>query len=153
MSDEGADPEAGPWVTVRLGSIRPDPRPPSSFGHDEPDLDARLRAAPERVRRAALALAVRAVTTRFRFGDDELVRQAVEAVERGLTLAEETRSRIGHLRAQGTDLRTCSSAVHALYAATGKGVAAVEALNAVRYAVADDWPVLRRELYRLVREG
>ncbi|MBM0278992.1 hypothetical protein JM949_28785 [Micromonospora sp. STR1s_6] len=46
MSDEGADPQAGPWVTVRLGVIPPDPRPPSNFGHHEPDLDARLRAAP-----------------------------------------------------------------------------------------------------------
>ncbi|MFG1916233.1 hypothetical protein [Micromonospora sp. NPDC048898] len=153
MSDEGADPQAGPWVTVRLEAIPADPRPPSNFGHDEPDLDARLRAAPERVRRAALALAVRAVTTRFTFGDDDLARQAVEAVERGLTLDEETRLRIGHLRAGGADVPGCSSAVHALYAATGKGVAAVEALNAVRYAVADDWPVLRRDLYRLVRES
>ncbi|MFG1882340.1 hypothetical protein [Micromonospora sp. NPDC049102] len=30
MSDEGADPQAGPWVTVRLGAIPSDPRPPSN---------------------------------------------------------------------------------------------------------------------------
>ncbi|PYC73479.1 hypothetical protein C7C45_07420 [Micromonospora arborensis] len=152
MSDEGADPEAGPWVTVRLGSFPSDPRPPSNFGHYEPDLDARLRAASEPVRRAALALALRAVTKRFRFSDDDLVRRAVEAVERGLTLDEDARSRIVYLKAHGADVRACSSAVHALYAAIGNGVAAVDAMGAARHAVVDEWPALRRDLYRLVRE-
>ncbi|MFG1867820.1 DUF6461 domain-containing protein [Micromonospora arborensis] len=152
MSDEGADAEAGPWVTVRLGSFPSDPRPPSNFGHDEPDLDARLRAAPESVRRAALALALRAVTTRFRFNDDDLARQAVKAVERGLTLDAETRLRIAHLKAQGTDVHASSSAVHALYTATSNGVAAVDAVGAARHAIVDEWPALRRDLYHLVRE-
>ncbi|MEV0427523.1 hypothetical protein [Micromonospora sp. NPDC050495] len=152
MNDEGADPQAGPWVTVRLGSFPREPRPPSTFGHYEPDLDARLRAAPESVRRAALALAVRAVTTRFRFSDDALARQVVEAVEQGLTLDGETRSRILRLTAQGADDRACTDAVYALYAAMGKGMSMVDAVGAARYPIVDEWPVLRRELYRLVRE-
>ncbi|WP_406103750.1 DUF6461 domain-containing protein [Micromonospora globbae] len=151
MSDEGADPQAGPWVTVRLGPIPPDPRPPSNFGHYEPDLDARLRAAPEPVRRTALALALRAVAARHRFSDDDLARQAVEAVERGLTLDEETRSRVIHLKAHGVDGQAGASAVDALYTGTGDGVAAVDALNAARYAIPDEWPALRRDLHRLLR--
>ncbi|MDG4805588.1 DUF6461 domain-containing protein [Micromonospora sp. WMMD1120] len=153
MSDEGADPEAGPWVTVRLGAIPSDPRPPSNFGHYEPDLDARLRAAPERVRREALALAVRAVTARFRFSDDDLVGQAVEAVERGLTVDEETRWRVVRLTAQGADVRACADAVHALHAALGAGVAAVDAVGAARHALTEHWPAVRRDLFRLVREA
>ncbi|MGV9215129.1 DUF6461 domain-containing protein [Micromonospora sp. RB23] len=152
MSDEGADPQAGPWVTVRLPHIPADPGPPSNFGHYEPDLDARLRAAPDRVRRAAVALAVRAVTTRFRFSDDELARRAVEAVERGLTVDEETRWRIARLRAQGDDVRPCADAVHALHAALGAGMAAVDALGAARHALGDRWPAVRQDLHRLVRE-
>lgn len=153
MSDEGADPQAGPWVTVRLGSFPPGPRPPSNFGHDEPDLDARLRAAPEPVRRTALAHALRAVAARHRFSDDDLARQAVEAVERGRTLDEETRSRVIHLKAHGVDGQAGASAVHALYTGTGGGVAAVDAVNAARYAIPDEWPALRRDLYRLLREA
>ncbi|MGW1449174.1 hypothetical protein ACWCO3_12915 [Micromonospora sp. NPDC002411] len=153
VGDEGADPQAGPWVTVRLGSIPPDPRPPSNFGHDEPDLDARLRAASEQVRRSALTLAVRAVTTRFSFSDDELVQQVVDAVERGVTLDEEARSRIIHrLKVQGADVHDFSSAVHALHSATGSGLAALDAVSAARHAVGDDWPTVRHDLYRLVRE-
>ncbi|MBB5478385.1 DUF6461 domain-containing protein [Micromonospora parathelypteridis] len=152
MSDEGADTEAGPWVTVSLGAFPSDPRPPSNFGHYEPDLDARLRAAPETVRRAALTLALRAVTTRFRFSDEELARQAVEAVERGLTLDQETRSRIAYLKAHGDDVHACSSAVHALHTAIGSGVDAVDAVGAARHAIVDEWPAVRRDLYRLVRE-
>ncbi|KKK05540.1 DUF6461 domain-containing protein [Micromonospora sp. HK10] len=152
MSDEGADPQAGPWVTVRLGSFPPEPRPPSNFGHYEPDLDARLRAAPEPVRRAALALAVRAVTTRFSFSDDNLARQVVEAVEQGLTVDEETRSRIIRLTAHGAEDRAGTDAVHALYAAVA-GAAVVDAVGAARYPLVDEWPAVRRELYRLVRQA
>ncbi|MEK8108779.1 hypothetical protein NKG94_35480 [Micromonospora sp. M12] len=120
MSDEGSTRRPGRGDGAAR-SFPADPRPPSNFGHYEPDLDARLRAAPEPVRRAALALAVRAVTTRFSFSDDDLVRRAVEAVEEGLSLDEETRSRIVRLRAHGADVRACSSAVHALHAAIGAG--------------------------------
>lgn len=154
MSDEGADPQAGPWVTVRVGAFPPEPRPPSNFGHYEPDLDARLRAAPESVRRAALALAARAVTTRFRFSDEDLARQVVEAVEQGLTLDEETRWRIIRLTARGADGQACVDAVHALYAAAaGTGAAVVDAVGAARYPLVDEWPAVRRELYRLVRQA
>lgn len=152
MDDEGADPEAGPWVTVRLGAIPSDPRPPSNFAHDEPDLDARLRVAPDRVRRAAVALAVRAVTARFRFGDDDLARQAVEAVERGLTVDEETRWRIARLTTPGGDARAGADAVHALHVALGEGVATIEAVGAARHALGDEWQAVRRDLYRLLRE-
>ncbi|MET8525594.1 DUF6461 domain-containing protein [Micromonospora sp. NPDC005172] len=153
MSDEGADPQAGPWVTVRLGAIPSDPRPPSNFGHYEPDLDARLRAASDSVRRAALTLAVRAVTARFRFSDDDLARQAVEAVERGLTVDEETRWRIVRLTAQHGDVRVGADAVHALHTALGEGMAAVDAVGAARHALADGWPAVRQDLYRLIRHG
>ncbi|MEV1013486.1 DUF6461 domain-containing protein [Micromonospora sp. NPDC049801] len=152
MSDEGVDPQAGPWVTVRLPHIPADPRPPSNFGHYEPDLDARLRSAPDEVRRAAVAHAVRAVTMRLRFSDDELARQAIDAVERGLTVDEETRWRIVRLTAQGGDVRAGADAVHALHAALGAGMAGVDALGAARHALGEEWPAVRQDLYRLVRE-
>jgi len=54
-----------------IGSVPDDPRPPGRFGHRDPDLDARLRGAPEPVRRAALALAAQTLAARFTFSDAE----------------------------------------------------------------------------------
>ncbi|MGW2623344.1 hypothetical protein [Micromonospora taraxaci] len=70
-----------------------------------------------------------------------------------MSLDEEARSSVIHrLAVQDVDVRSASSAVHALYAATGSGLAALDALNAARHAVGDDWPTVRHDLYRLVRE-
>ncbi|MET8198335.1 hypothetical protein [Micromonospora taraxaci] len=100
-----------------------------------------------------MTLAVRAVTARFRFSDGELVRQVVDAVERGVSLDEEARTIVIHrLKVQDADVGSASSAVHALYTATGSGLAALDAVSAAQHAVGDDWPTVRRDLYRLVRE-
>ncbi|MDG4836279.1 hypothetical protein O7631_07100 [Micromonospora sp. WMMD967] len=82
------------------------------------------------------------------------MRQVVDAVERGASLDEEARLRVIHrLTVQDADVRSASSAVHALYAATGSGLAALDAVSAVRHAVGDDWSTVRHDLYRLVRQA
>lgn len=142
-----------PGPAVMIGDIPGDPRPPGRFGRTDPDLDARLRSAPEPVRRAALALVARALAERFTFSDPEAAAATVDAVERGVPLAPEMRARMMRSRATG-DGGAGSSAVNGLHAATATGQGPnepLDLLNAATYAVPDEWPRLRRAVDRLLR--
>ncbi|WP_182908725.1 hypothetical protein [Microbispora sp. H13382] len=60
------------------------------FGHADPDLDARLRRAPEAARRAALLLLARHLAERFAL-DDPPIAAAIDEVAGGGLLGEELR--------------------------------------------------------------
>ncbi|MEV5764787.1 DUF6461 domain-containing protein [Micromonospora sp. NPDC052213] len=137
-----------PGQAVMIGDIPRDPRPPGRFGHEDPDLDARLRSAAEPTRRAALTLVARALADRFTFSDPEAVASTVDSVERGVPLAPEMRTRMFRSRATGDGV--APSAVHGLYAATAlpgrHADEPLDLLNAATYAIPDEWPRLRQAI-------
>jgi hypothetical protein len=146
---------AEPWQAVMLGKIPSDPRPPSGFGDADPDLDARLRAAPEQMQRAALVLVMREIATRFILTDGEAAQAAIDAVSQGRTLASEVREHLFHLGASSGDPQADGlSAGAVFYTATAPPHGYDDrfgALGHVRNALPEDWPRLRRTISDLVR--
>jgi hypothetical protein len=142
-----------PGSAVVIGDIPDDPRPPGRFGHRDPDLDARLRSAPEPVRRAALTLAAQTLAGRFTFSDAEALSSTVNAIERGVPLDPQTRTRM--FRSQATGDGNGAAAVAGLYAATGApgqgSDEPLDLLHSATYAVPDEWPRLRRAIDGLLR--
>jgi hypothetical protein len=143
--------EDGPGIVI--GHIPDDPTPRSSLGRVDPDLDARLRGGPGTIRHAALLLAVRAMAERFVWSDPEAVAATVAAVKRGEPLDRETRSRVFHCRATRDGDEHNGSASHGLYMATSPPDQGdpLDAIQAVTYALPDQWPALRREIDALLR--
>jgi hypothetical protein len=90
-----------PGSAVVIGDIPDDPRPPGRFGRRDPDLDARLRSAPEPVRRAALTLTAQTLADRFTFSDAEALSSTMDAIEQGAPLDPQTRTRMFQARATG----------------------------------------------------
>jgi hypothetical protein len=140
------------WQTVLLARIPSDPRPPGQFGHADPDLDARLRAAPEDVQRTALALALCAIADRFMLTDEALARTAIDAVEGGTTLDDETLTRVFRLGAHGDQGRLAAHAFYTAAAPADRWPDRFDALDAARQALPDAWPRLRRELSELISD-
>ena len=101
-----------PGLAVMIGDIPNDPRPPGRFGYRDPDLDARLRSAREQVLRTALTLTAQALAARFTFSDAEALSSTVDAIERGVPVVAEVRTRMFQLRAVGDG--DGASAVHGL---------------------------------------
>lgn len=143
--------EAG--TAVMIGNIANDPSPPGRFGRRDPDLDARLRTAPEPVRRAALTLVARTLAARFIFSDPEALLSTVEAIEQGVPVAAEVHARMFRSRATG-DGDGASAVAGLAAAAAPPGQIADEPLgllSAAMYAVPDEWPRLRAAIEALLR--
>ncbi|HZM83161.1 MAG TPA: DUF6461 domain-containing protein [Candidatus Limnocylindrales bacterium] len=144
-----------PGLAVMIGDIPNDPTPPSRFGYRDPDLDARLRAAPEPVRRAALTLVAQTLAARFTFSDPEALASTLEAIEQGVEVSPELRARMFRSNAFGDGQGR--SAAHGLYTATappGAGLdQPLDLLNSAMYAIPDDWPRLREQIDGLLRDG
>ncbi|MCW3841503.1 DUF6461 domain-containing protein [Micromonospora yasonensis] len=142
-----------PGPAVMIGDIPSDPTPPGRLGNQDPDLDARLRSAPEHARRAALALVARTLAGRFTFSDPEAVASTVDSIERGVPLAPEVRTRM--FRSLATGDAEARSAINGLYAATappGRHVdEPLDLLHAATYALPDEWPRVRQAIDGLLR--
>ncbi len=152
---------AAPWRTVMLGRTPADPRPPGQFGHHDPDLDARLRGAPESLRRTAVALVLRRLADAFTISDPAVAAAVIDAVDRGEPAGRDLQTRAFHLVAVTPD-RTLTAADGTTVGASIVGQAfhravarphgdPLDSLSPARIALADRWPRVRAELDALVR--
>lgn len=159
-----ADGLAGPpWETVMLGHIPDDPGPPGQFGHDDPDLDARLRGGPEALRRAAVALVLTRLTDAFVISDAAVAAAAIDAVTRGEPAGRDLQTRAFHLHAvtpRGTLTAADGSTVGAAIVGQAFHRAVLhphgdplDSLRPARTALAQRWPGVRDELDALIRTG
>lgn len=129
-------------------TIPEDPRPPSTLGETDPDLDARLRLAPEPVRRAALHRVLSAYMAATGLDGDARVREALKLVASGPPDAASPAP-----SAWGEEVSPDhNAALRALYAAvTGRRSSypfreAVDALVPAPRILGKAWPALRTEL-------
>ncbi|MEU7693663.1 DUF6461 domain-containing protein [Microbispora hainanensis] len=140
------------------------------FGHVEPDLDARLRHAPEAVRRAALLLPARDLTGRFGL-DEPPIEDAIDVVAGGGALGEELRWGLLETQLQlhdgwvpvipeGDDpdraerLRAAAVVAVRLALLEAAGRAEnFEALTCARWVLGDEWPSLRSAVEDLLTDA
>ena len=146
LEAEWVDDLTGPqWTTVLLDRIPPDPRAPGHFGIDDPDLDARLRGAPEAVWRKAVAAGLRRLLAAFTVSDEALATAVIGAVERGEPADRDLQT--GAFRLAATPRpggRFIGPAFHeAIKAPHGDPI---NSLSSVRAALDNEWPAFRRSL-------
>jgi hypothetical protein len=135
-------------------------RAPGRFGRDDPDLDARLRGAPETLQRAAIALVLRRLVAAFVLSDETVAAAVIDAVERGAPVDKNLSTQAFNLYAiapRGDSATAVGSTVGALIIAQAFRDAIarpyadpLDSLSAAKAALAEQWPQLRRELQHLV---
>lgn len=146
------------------------PLEPLAFGHFDPDLDSRLRLAPEAVRRKVLLLVVQHLSGTHNI-DSELFASAMEEVRHGDPLGQQSREDLldaqiewgeeaaGPLVQEGFEsdparlrLAALMAVRHALIEA-GDQADRFQSLTYARHALGSEWPPFRATIRASLRLG
>jgi hypothetical protein len=141
-----------PHPVAVLPPVPFDPQPPGFLGAADPDLDALLRLAPERARRAALRLLVSGVAATFDLADEPAVRAVVDALKTGFAEDELHYQALDGLQGGDRQRRQALAAIQLAVAPPGHWQDPLDAFYLASVALAERWPELRRQVRAIVRE-